>query len=153
LIHTSNTYFENQSEKNIYIQKCRVIGDIQTGAKCTFEATIFSGNQTNVDFAIGIRSLENQPIIQYYSSNVGVIISLNPGLNIIEVTTDILNISPNYYQLNLWLGQGGIELDYHANCMTIYINDGSVDESDRNVVFRGYNNIGIASFRKIKNEL
>jgi lipopolysaccharide transport system ATP-binding protein len=143
------THFNNISSKATHIKSCSIISKIQSGSKCIFEVVIQSNQEETVDLSIGIRNLENNPILQLNSENSGTNLNINKGENIFQITVENLNLTPNLYSINLWLGKGYVEIDFHKNCMTFLVSEGSFYPNGLNIIHRGYNNVANTVIKKI----
>lgn len=144
------TQFKNISSKPCHIKSCSIISNIQSGSKCIFEIVIQSIQKEVVDLSIGIRNLENNPILQLNSENSDISLIINKGENCFQITMESLNLTPNLYSINLWLGKGQVEVDFHRNCMTFLVSEGSFYPNGPNIIHRGYNNVANPYIKKIQ---
>lgn len=144
------TQFKNISSKPCYIKSCSIISKIQSGSKCVFEIIIHSNHSEIVDLSIGIRNIENNPILQLNSENSDLNLIINEGDNIFQITIDNLNLTPTLYSINLWLGKGQVEIDFHKNCMLFAVFEGSFYPNGSNIIHRGYNNVAYAKIKKVQ---
>ena len=84
-----------------------------------------------------------------HSSHNNAMLKINKGLNIFNVEIENLLLTPGWYTLNIWIGQGKIELDYHTSCLQLLVKDGALSEDSEIIKYQGYHNIQPANWRKL----
>ncbi|MEZ4909285.1 MAG: polysaccharide ABC transporter ATP-binding protein [Saprospiraceae bacterium] len=143
--------FNKKDNKSVYINYFSLKNDVITGSFCEFELHIESKINIKSDFAIGIRNLENQPILQIFTEHFNSALWINIGLNKFSIIIENLNLTPGTYSINLWLGNGLVDLDFNQNCIQLIINQ--IDKNEKNkpfINFRGYYNYNSAKILKNK---
>ena len=123
----STTYFINEeSSKETYIKSFKINSQIKTGQPFNCELEIYSSDKINVESAITICTIENQPIYQIYSGHVGENFILSTGINTVLVDVEHLPLIHGTYVLNLWLGTSATTYDFHSEAITIDVFEGSI---------------------------
>lgn len=132
---------KNNNGKSTYIKSCKIISKTTTGQIFKLAFEIFSLTSLNVEIAFGFRLNDGSPILHIHSSHNNEMLKIKKGSNSFEVTINKLLLTPGWYTLNLWIGQGKLELDFHTSCLQLLVNDGAIDEKSEIIKYQGYHNI------------
>ena len=150
-IKKTNEIFVNKSQgdKTTYIKKCQILSKSKTGGKFTLNIEINSLEELNIEIAFGFRLNDGSPLLHVHSSHNNTMLKVNKGLNIFNVEIENLLLTPGWYTLNIWIGQGKIELDYHTSCLQLLVKDGALSEGSEIIKYQGYHNIQPANWTKL----
>lgn len=119
-------FINDKSSKETYIRSFKITSQIKTGQPFNCELEIYSTNRINVECAITICSIENQPIYQIYSGHVGENFILSTGINTILVHVEHLPLIHATYVLNLWIGTSATTYDFHREAIAIDVLEGAI---------------------------
>ncbi len=122
----SNHYFNENSNKEVYIKEFEVLSEIKTGHAFAFKALINSKISTVVQFAVSVCSIESQPIYQIYSGHVGESFKINFGENTIECHVESLPLVHGVYEINLWLGTSAVTYDFLKGIINFEVTEGAI---------------------------
>jgi lipopolysaccharide transport system ATP-binding protein len=104
----------------------------KTGQPIVFEVEIRRPDtfksKINVEFSIGVKSVQNVPIFQVHSRHMGKDLSVGPGKSILRVSLESLPLAPGNYSISLWLGSGQVTMDWIKNCFTLSVGSGSFEK-------------------------
>lgn len=125
-LKSATHFINNQHSKSTYIKSFKITSSIQTGQPFNAEIEIHTAHNINIDCAISVCTLENQPIYQIYSGHVGEHFKLNGGTNIIKVVVDQLPLIHGTYVLNIWLGTSATVYDFHKEALVIDVVEGAI---------------------------
>ncbi|WPR77408.1 ABC transporter ATP-binding protein [Algoriphagus sp. NG3] len=136
----SLVFLNSQSNhKEIYINRFEIVDYLKTGANVEFSIEVKSlVLERMVEFAITITTIENQPILQFYSGHVGQVFKLKKGINRITSNIDSLPLISGIYYLNLWLGSKGVAYDFLPKIMKIEVSPGEIIQNGPVCTFNGY---------------
>ncbi|PKP11872.1 MAG: hypothetical protein CVU08_11990 [Bacteroidetes bacterium HGW-Bacteroidetes-3] len=129
---------KNNDNKQIFINSFEIISEIATGSEFEFYAEITSETEKSVQFAVGFRLPDSSPIFQIFSGHVGKEYNLVVGKNIIRGKVTNLPLISGNYNLNLWLGSGGLMIDFHTDALRILVREGKIADVGPVVTKNGY---------------
>lgn len=89
------------------------------------------------DVAVSVISMHEEKLVQFYSRHMNRSFNLGESRDGIHLRVDNLPLAPGQYHLNLWVGSGAQTWDFLQNCMTLRVNEGSLEEG-YTVEHRGY---------------
>ncbi len=116
----------NQSKKDVSIAFFNFTSKLETGRPLRFEVMVHSNVKKTIHFAVGFRLPDATAVMQVFSGHVVEEFELRDGANLLSGEIDSLPLSTGTYMINLWLGSGGIELDFHPNALTVNVDAGSI---------------------------
>jgi lipopolysaccharide transport system ATP-binding protein len=150
-IKGTSSSFENKSEviKPLMIKSFKITSEIKTGNSFSFEVEINANQNRTVQFAIAFRTNFSTPVFQIYSGHVGEDFNLKKGNNLIKGQLESLPLSSGVYQLNLWLGYGGVVYDFHSQVLNILVKEGAIRTNGPVSTKNGYPVISDAIWEKI----
>lgn len=126
-VNLSNKFINNVTLRNdVFIKSFEITSHIETGKPFNFKVIINSSANLTTDFAIAIRTLENNPLMHIYSGHVGENFKIKEGDNTIFGEVEILTLGAGLYNLNLWLGFGKVVYDFHQEAISILVNEGAI---------------------------
>lgn len=146
LIKSEKLMFENDKIGNPGIKSCQIISEVRCGKPLVFILQIICNTRQTVDIALGIRNIENQPILHIYSFNSNYSIKLHLDLTILKIEIPNLSLTPGWYSINLWLGKGDLGIEFHRQCIFMYVKEGKLFEEGPLITFKGYNNVSNANW-------
>src|SRR5690606_24391180 len=123
---SATQFINDKTYKATYIKSFKITSQIKTGLPFNCELEIYSSDKINVECAITICTMENQPIYQIYSGHVGENFKLNTGINTIVVNVEHLPLIHGTYVLNLWLGTSATTYDFHSEAIAIDVFEGAI---------------------------
>lgn len=124
--------------KEVYIESFIINSNIETGETFSFSVRIHAKQNLKVTFAVGIRSIEDSPLLHIFSGHVGESFTLKKGINQITGKLDKLSLGAGLYRVNLWVGFGAIQYDFHSNALIIAVNEGSIRKEGPVSSLNGY---------------
>jgi lipopolysaccharide transport system ATP-binding protein len=125
--------------KEIFVKRFEISDFLKTGDDVAFSIEIESLLADRiVEFAITITSMENLPILQFYSGHVGQTFNLKKGINQLSSKIADFPLINGFYYLNIWLGSKGTTLDYLPKVKKIEVRPGAIIQNGPICTFNGY---------------
>lgn len=135
-----STEFKNHNSglKEIFIDSFKINSEIETGKPFEFEVNIYAKHSLHIGFAVGIRTLEDRPLMHIYSGHVGESFELKKGENRLIGRLENLNLGAGMYKLNLWAGFGAVQYDFHESALIISVTEGAIRKEGPVSSLNGY---------------
>ncbi len=149
---THQTSFFNKAEniKSVSIKSFKILSEIITGKPLEFEVEITSETRLNVQFAVGFRLIDSTPVLQVYSGHVGENFILRKKSNKIFGRVEHLPLTSGIYEVNLWLGSGNLQYDFHPGAFKVFVKEGPIRKAGPISPKMGYPIICDAEWKSIE---
>ncbi|SHN31821.1 lipopolysaccharide transport system ATP-binding protein [Cyclobacterium lianum] len=126
-------------QKEMYVDKFEMSNFLKTGDGIEFSIEVVNQiSEKMVEFAITITSLENVPILQFYSGHVGQQLRLKKGKNKISSKIENFPLINGFYYLNVWLGSKGVTYDFLPKIKKVDVRPGAISQDGPVCTFNGY---------------
>ena len=131
-----NTFCPKQIERRTSSDRVRIIDFTllnqfpQTGDELIFEYKIDNSGalEKEVEIAMNFKTLDETPIMQFFSKDMNEKIVMKKGYNTVRLTVKHFPLVEGDYLCSLWVGSNNTPIDWVNNCFVLHMENGRIDE-------------------------